>query len=504
VAFIWTYKRNGTTYAEVRTSERKESGIHPTSVPVYLGKVIDMDKGLFQTQKLGVYKYSLDSGIDISDLPHTMMSSVVKEEKEILDFGASYLLAKFSKNHGLLDLYRNTLPKYGDTLLAMVFFYVETVAPNIMASIWLNGSVSHLLFPAAQLKSQRISEFLVTMGDESVYNDFFSRYLTGLLPENKKTGVLIDSTGLPNAIRFPLTAISNHNGEINEEVRLIYVVDTKSGMPLFFRYNPGNIVDITTLKATLAELAKNGVSVQHAILDAGYCSEENIEALYDAKIGFLTRLPVNRLLFQNAISKYREEVLTDFCRNMHNDRVVGIKRICSSIYGHEGYIYLCVDYNKRNDELKIFTKNALANKLPRNEWKVHTDKMGYFALISTMKLEPEEVLPLYYTRQNIEQIFDVAKNNLKILPLQVHSESTFRGHMLLTFMSIILYIKLNRYFSSHKKFTAQYAINLMRNLKCKVYNDSLQVKELTKEMKEICKLAEISIPAELSLPIKIL
>ena len=48
-------------------------------------------------------------------------------------------------------------------------------------------------------------------------------------------------------------------------------------------------------------------------------------------------------------------------------------------------------------------------------------------IISSEDMKPDEILPLYYTRQQIEQVFDISKNYAEILPLRVHSEETFRG-----------------------------------------------------------------------------
>ena len=47
----------------------------------------------------------------------------------------------------------------------------------------------------------------------------------------------------------------------------------------------------------------------------------------------------------------------------------------------------------------------------------------------------DKILPTYYTRQQIEQIFDISKNYADRLPLRVQNEDTFRGHLLLTFIS---------------------------------------------------------------------
>jgi transposase len=59
-------------------------------------------------------------------------------------------------------------------------------------------------------------------------------------------------------------------------------------------------------------------------------------------------------------------------------------------------------------------------------------------------METSEILPLYYTRQQIEQIFDIGKNYADLLPLRVQSEDTFRGHLMLTFMATAILQMLQR------------------------------------------------------------
>jgi len=496
---IWTYQRNSATYAELRSSKRISGTEAPVSNVVYLGQVIDLERGIFKNRERGIYKYTIDAGFEETDMQDTTLLAAYQNEKLIVDFGASYLLAQFAKNTGFWDVVRQTLPGRENTLMAMLFYYIEVAASNQDAERWLRGSFSSLLFPSAQLQSQRISEFLAKLGDEAVAQDFFVRYIKLQWPQGTKAAILIDSTGLPNAIHFPLTAVSTHGGETTEETRLIYVVDAKSGMPLFFRYNAGNIVDVSTLKSTLDELKANGVSVKDAIVDAGYCSEKNIDELYRAKIQFLTRIPTNRTLYRDMLANHGADALADECRYMYQDRMVGIKRIYTTLFGHRAYVYVCIDYNTRNDQIMHFTKGAISDKTPRKKWGAHTKDMGFFELVSSRKIEPEDLLPLYYTRQTVEQVFDVCKNNIKMLPLRVHSEETFRGHILLSFMAVSLYLALNHRFKGHKTFTAQNALMEMRNLKCKVYDKHLLVKEPTKDMKQIAKLVGIKIPDKLIL-----
>jgi transposase len=288
----------------------------------------------------------------------------------------------------------------------------------------------------------------------------------------------------------------------SEEIRLILVVDAQTGMPLFFRYNAGNIVDVSTLKATMAELKANGVSVRHAILDAGYCSENTLRELYGSQIHFMTRLPSNWKLFTEAVSTHRDDVLGESCRYLYQDRVIGVKRILTKLYGHRCYLYLCVDYNSRNDQIRTAMKNTGEGQQKRSKHGKKEDRMGFFALISNEKIEPDDLLSLYYTRQAVEQIFDVDKNNTNILPLRVHSEETFRGHIMLSFMATVVYLKLNACFKGHKTFTAQNTLMETQRLRCKVYDKLLLVKEPNRDTKEMYKLAGLTIPEKLKLPLK--
>ena len=186
-----------------------------------------------------------------------------------------------------------------DTLKALLAFYILTSYANCHAEEWWELSYARYLYPKAQMASQRISEALADIGSEDAKRSFFRDYIKFLERFDSDTasggiedGILIDSSGLPNAVRFPLTAVSNHNGVISQEVRLIYVVQQRTGMPLFFRYVAGNVIDVSTMTRTVAELKANGVNTKFAILDAGYYTEANADALIDAGLSFMARIIV--------------------------------------------------------------------------------------------------------------------------------------------------------------------------------------------------------------------
>ena len=50
---------------------------------------------------------------------------------------------------------------------------------------------------------------------------------------------------------------------------------------------------------------------------------------------------------------------------------------------------------------------------------------GIFAIVTTRDVAPEEVLPEYYIRQNVEQYFDFGKNYARFIPVRQQTMETY-------------------------------------------------------------------------------
>jgi transposase len=302
---------------------------------------------------------------------------------------------------------------------------------------------------------------------------------------------------MPNDICFPLSAINNHNGVISNETRLILAVDRMTQLPLLYRYNAGNIVDVSTLKSTITELTAYGVSVDFSILDAGYYSEKNIKALYSEGIRFLTRLSPNRKLYKDMVAEHAQGLESKRNAVLYRDRLLYMKRVKVNLCGYDAYAYIAMDHQRRSQEVFSLMKDALEdNKLSDEEFDWKLKSRGMFILLSTEHVDISEILPLYYTRQTIEQIFDLYKNNAELLPLRTHAEETFRGHLMLSFISTVAYMLVNRLLED-SKYCADGAFRVLHTLKCKVFDNCILVKEPTKKINEIAKLLNLDIPLTL-------
>jgi transposase len=421
-----------------------------------------------------------------------------------LDFGDSFILDKYLRALPFYKACQNIMPSNKDTLFALLFYRILTdKKAYCYAHTWWSGNFAKLLFPGARLQSQRVSEFLATIGEEEAQRMFFADYLTSIYGTHGGTsGILIDSTGLDNASKMSITQLNNHNGEISMEIRLIYVIDRRNGLPIYFRYCPGNIVDVSTLCTTVAELSQYDVSVDYAILDAGYFSENNILELYKSNVRFVTRLASNRKIYKEAVESELQDILSSKYAVRYGNRLVYLKKKKVDVYGYVGYAYVGVDMDSRNQQLKRAAFAAIDDKLSSDEMDEKIAKLGVFMLLSSDDMETKEILPLYYTRQQIEQVFDIGKNNADLLPLRIQNEDTFRGHLLLTFIATAILQRLQRDILSKRKkkdkINPEGAFMKLRSQKCKVYNKNIVPQESVKEINEVYKLLAIICPTTIA------
>ena len=64
-----------------------------------------------------------------------------------------------------------------DTLKAMLSYYILCSMASCHAQDWYEGNFARILYPKANLTSQRISDFLTAIGDEYSYRGSLKRIL---------------------------------------------------------------------------------------------------------------------------------------------------------------------------------------------------------------------------------------------------------------------------------------------------------------------------------------
>lgn len=306
---------------------------------------------------------------------------------------------------------------------------------------------------------------------------------------------MIDSTALPSSINSSINAFGYASGNIEQNVTCLMLVDKISHLPIYFRAIGGDIADISTVKTTVAEIKKLGLDTDSAILDAGFCSKENLQFMCEENIDFITRLPKSHGVFGEIVSEI-ENIESASNATLYGERVVFIKSTKRKIYGNELYAHVILDPTKKNKDIKFIFKDKLTEPLKEDTQAALDTKMkeaGFFIILSKKEIQKDQILPSYYSRQKIEEIFGFAKSNNNILPLRVHSETSIRGYLMLVFLALIIFITMKQ----RLKEPMDKVWLKLRALKAKVFDDEIIIQEPNKKVKDIFKALGIIMPTKL-------
>lgn len=489
---------SGREYAKIPGRSVRKNGKICKEDVVYLGRVIDKEHHIFYNRERGIFSYNPDTN-EYGTAPETYRSDekadLRKKQKRILDFGDAYFIDSVLKNIGYTDVLRKIPYQNKDTLYSMVLYYILCNSANDHAKIWFEGSFTSAMYPKANLISQRISDFLSSLGKPDTLSAFFDAHIEWIKTQCGDPAVLIDSTGLPNNIHFPLTAVSNHGGKISREVRLTTLVQRDSGYPLLFRTVPGNIIDLSTVTRTLNELFMRDMSADFVIMDAGYFTNENVEELYGANIEFLTRLSSKYTLYKQIVKEHLPSLKQKQNLVEYKGRYVYIKRIdCRIGYKeHPAYAYLGYDIDRASDESHKALKRANKEKTSASGLHDTLQEAGLFMIVSTLPFSEDDILPAYYTRQLIEQYFDISKGSSKMTPLRVHSEEAMNGHLMLSMIAATINVYIQN--KTGKIYDDREEIFMtLRNQKCSMYQTRITTTEPQKQANAFYKLFDVKCP----------
>ena len=230
---------------------------------------------------------------------------------------------------------------------------------------------------------------------------------------------------------------------------------------------------------------------------------DNLDLFYDenhtCKIGFITRIGSDDDAFKSMIKEEMGNLDAKENLVQYEDRYLFIKKksiMVGSRKDNPAWLYLGLDLARMSDEQHKLLKRARKNSLTTDEVYEALQTEGLFGVLSGTDIPCEELLPTYYLRQAAEQIFDIAKNYTKLLPLRVRNEATFQGHLLLSFVAscavkmIQLRLKeANLFFGSR--------LACLRNQKCTIYANRIVTDVPQKEANDSYKALGIICPAEI-------
>ena len=262
----------------------------------------------------------------------------------------------------------------------------------------------------------------------------------------------------------------------------------KSGLPFYYRKIAGNIPDVKTINELVRELDVLGYEKVKLVMDRGFYSVDNINALYKNHYKFLVGTSTALSFAKEFIHEIGNEKDSYVSYNSELELYVFTKTIAwdyeqkrpykGDILKGERRMYLHLYYNpeKQSNDGLIFNKRMdvlkqeilSGNRVPEHEkeykkyFKVKEtpkrgisidynqqainkarERYGFFVLLSNEVKDPVTALRLYRTRDVVEKAFGNLKERLNLRRSLTSSESALEGKLFVEFVALIYlsYIK---------------------------------------------------------------
>ncbi len=293
------------------------------------------------------------------------------------------------------------------------------------------------VMPDVSLSKNIVGKILEEIGrDREAIVEFLNGFVCG------NENLLIDLTHMFSLSQDILLTEKGYNSKLDftPQVNLLIIFSIDQRIPLFYRVLPGNVRDVSSLKATIEESGLKNVLI---IGDKGFYSEGNIKLL--EKEGLKYILPLkrnNNLIDYRLIKEGTKEVFEGYFR--FQKKFIWYYR-CGS---KKLPIYVFLDENLRVEEEQGYLGRIETH--PEEEYTINNFHKKYItfgtiALLTNLKnLTPPKVYQYFKSRVEIEQMFDTFKNVLKADRSYMRNDYSLEGWIFVNYLSLLYYYKIYR------------------------------------------------------------
>jgi len=158
--------------------------------------------------------------------------------------------------------------------------------------------------------------------------------------------------------------------------------------------------------------------------------------------------------------------------------------------------------NYRDNEIpakyQVFFKwRKIDKKIEKNRRKINEflSKNGIFVMANNSNLDKMQIIDYYRSKDDIEKIFDVVKNELLGKRLRAHSKESAEGRLFVKFITSILYSSVSKTMKEKKLFKnfslRELMLQLNKIIRTQIKKDNIIFSELTKRQSKIIEAFDI-------------
>ncbi|MCL2825195.1 MAG: IS1634 family transposase [Polyangiaceae bacterium] len=411
--------------------------------------------------------------------------------------GPHVLLTKVANDIGLTQALKKSFPETYKLILSLAFFIAQKGSALSRCETWSN---SHCHPQDEPITSQSISELLKRPNEDSRQH-FLAHWLKRLSETELLCYDLTSISSYATGNEFVRRGY-NRDGENLPQINLAMLFGQRTGLPAYYRRLPGNITDTKTLQTTMKTLDFLGQSKLSVVLDRGFYSEQNIQALLRKRFRFFIAVPKGRLWVRSIIDQHKDEIASPRqYKQVGDTEVLYIPSPIHYINRRRCYVHLYYNSTRAAEDYDRFIKKLISCKgelesgnrneknkdlyeryfhvresakgtigVDYNDDEIRAYKnryAGFFCILTNVRADSDEVLDIYRRKDVVENCFDDLKNALDMKRLRIHSSSAMDSRLFIQFLALSLLSRIRTVSREHKSLkhkTAREIIETMETL----------------------------------------
>jgi len=273
----------------------------------------------------------------------------------------------------------------------------------------------------------------------------------------------------------------------------------KSGLPAYYARLPGDISDTKTLQTTMRTLDCLGQARLSVVLDRGFYSEQNVDALLRKKYQFFIAVPKGRLWVRDIIDQYRDEITSPRrYKQVGENEVLYMVSHVHRWNRRQCYVHLYYNATRAADDYDGLVKRLIACKeelekgvfverhralyeryfvmgTTRNgavsaeyrddELRKYRNRYaGFFCILTNTRVDSEDLLEIYRQKDVVENCFDDLKNGLDMKRLRIHSSGAMDTRLFIQFLALALLSRIRTMSREYKSLKHETAREILESL----------------------------------------
>ena len=411
--------------------------------------------------------------------------------------GVTRLFEKAVRDIGLQKVLASVFPNDWSRILTCAYYLISEGGALCHVEKWKNSNAVPF---TESLTSQRISELLERI-TPSLQQDFFGRWIASNKQDEYYALDITSVSSYSEFIEFVRWGY-NRDGDDLPQINLLMITGENSHMPLYYRIIPGSIKDVRTLRESLRNMEYIEAGRLHYVMDKGFYSEPNIDAMYDAHKRFMIGVPFTAGFANELVEKYRDTIRShaNYCIAGSDDLYAVTELMAWG--GHRFYAHIYYDSykaavdekafdhalhcyyeelrsgNRMKEHNKYYEQFFFVRETPVRGIKVDFNEnaiaaykhnhIGWFILAGNDIKDKVKALEVYRAKDAVEKCFDDLKNDLDMKRIRMHSKETMEGRIFIQFVALLITTRLKQVMNDagwFKNYDLQEIIDEMKNMR---------------------------------------